>query len=72
MQFHYRQNEGMGVPITWDDDSFPYFYDRTTTEDEYKRAVVLECLGCCVTKIEYAKSDAIDEGVVSVLINLVQ
>ena len=48
MQFHYQQNECMGVPITWDilhrsrrpsiDDIFPYFYDNRTTEAEYQRA----------------------------------
>ena len=48
MQFHYQQNECMGVPITWDilhrsrrpsiDDIFPYFYDIQTTEAEYQRA----------------------------------
>ena len=40
MQFHYRQNECMGVPITWDilhrscipsiDNIFPYLYDIRT------------------------------------------
>jgi hypothetical protein len=48
MQFHYQQNECMGVPISWDilqrscrpsiDDIFPYFYDNRTTEAEYQRA----------------------------------
>jgi hypothetical protein len=46
MQFHYQQNECMGVPITWDilqtsrrpsiEDIFPYFYDNRTTEAEYQ------------------------------------
>ncbi len=77
MQFQYRQNERMGVPITWDilyrscrpsiDDIFPYFYDNRTTEAEYQRAKMVEFMKCCVPKIEYALSnkDQIEEGTVS-------
>jgi hypothetical protein len=71
----------MGVPITWKilkrsqrpstNNLFPYFYDRTT-EDEYKGVLAVESTGCCATKIEYAQSNAIEEGVVSVLIYFVQ
>ncbi len=77
MQFHYQQNECMGVPITWDilhrsrrpsiDDIFPCFYDIRTTEAEYQRAKMVEFMECCVTKIAYALSsrDQIEEGMVS-------
>ena len=77
MQFHYQQNECMGVPITWDilhrsrrpsiDDIFPYFYDNRTTEAKYQRAKMVEFVGYCVTKIEYALSnkDQIEEVMVS-------
>ena len=79
MQFHYQQNECMGVPITWDilqrsrrpsiDDIFPYFYDNRTTEAEYQRAKMVEFMECCVTKVEYAISnrDQIEEVMVSCL-----
>jgi hypothetical protein len=70
-----------GVPIMWEilkssqipnnDDLFPYFYDRTT-EDEYKTVLVVESMGCCVANIEYAQSNAIEEGVMNVLIYFVQ
>ncbi len=84
MQFHYRQNECMGVPITWDilhrscipsiDNIFPYFYDIRTTEDEYQRAKMVVSMECCVTKIKYALSnkDPIEEEVVSALICYVE
>ncbi len=81
MQFKYSHYEGMGVPIMWgilkrswqpsNDNLFPYFYDRST-KDEYKSALAVESTGCCVTKIEYAQSNAIEEGVLTVLIYFVQ
>jgi hypothetical protein len=71
----------MGVPITWEilnrsqrpsnDDSLPYFYDRTT-EDEYKSALAVESMGCCVTKTEYAQSKNYRKIMISVLIYFVQ
>jgi len=73
MQFHYQQNECMGVPITWDilnrsrrpsvDDLFPYFYDNRTTEADYQSAKMVELMGCCVTKVEYeiSNKDQVEE-----------
>jgi hypothetical protein len=84
MQFHYWQNECMGVPITWDilhrsrrssiDHVFPYFYDIRTTEAEYQRAKMVKFMECCVTKIEYALSnkDQIEEGMASASICYVE
>jgi hypothetical protein len=37
---------------------FPYFYDGTTM-DKYKSALAVESMGCCVTKIDNAKSNGI-------------
>ncbi len=51
------------------DDVFPYFYDGTTM-DEYKSALAVESMGCCVTKIEYAQSNGIEKNV-SVLILII-
>ena len=65
----------LGVPITQDirhrsrrpsiDDVFPYFYDNRTTEDQ--RAMMVEFMECCMTKIKYSLSnkDRIEEGMVS-------
>ncbi len=84
MQFYYRQNECMGIPISWKilhrshrpsiDDVFPYFYDIRTTEAEYQRAKMVEFMECCMTKIEYALSnkDQIEEGTMSALICYVE
>jgi hypothetical protein len=52
------------------DDSFPYFYDGTTM-DEYKSAFAVKSMGCCVTKIEYARSNGIKK-IVSILILFIQ
>jgi hypothetical protein len=70
LQFQYSNYEGMGVPISGEvltrsqrpsnDDLFSYFYDGTTM-DEYKSALAVESTGCCVTKIEYAKSNGIEK-----------
>ncbi len=68
LQFQYSNYEGMGVPISREilswrpfyDDLFPYFYD-VTTMDKYKSALAVESTGCCVTKIEYAKSNGIEK-----------
>jgi hypothetical protein len=59
LQFQYSSYEGMGVPILTEiltrfqrpfyDDSFPYFYNRTTMGG-YQSALALEGTGCCVTK----------------------
>ncbi len=77
IQFHYQQNECMGVPITWDilqrshrpsiDDIFPCFYNNRTTEAEYQRAKMVEFMESCVTKVEYAllNRDQIEEVMVS-------
>ncbi len=80
IQFQYSHYEGMGVPITWEilnrsrrpsnDDLFSYFYDWTT-EDEYNSALAVERMGYCVTKIEYAQSNAIEKIMVSILIYFV-
>jgi hypothetical protein len=60
LQFQHSNYEGMGVPISreiltrskrlFDDDSFPYFYDRTTV-DNYKSVLGVESTGCCVTRL---------------------
>ncbi len=80
MQFHYKQNECMGLPIIWDilhrsrrpsiDDIFPYFYDNRITEAEYQRAKMVELMECCVTKVEYAISnrDQIEEVMASAFV----
>ncbi len=81
LQFQYSHYECMGVSTTWEiikrsqrqsnHDLFPYYYDRIT-EDEYKSALAVESMGCCVAKIEYAQSNGIEEEVISVLIYFVQ
>jgi hypothetical protein len=60
LQFQYSNYEGMGVPISREiltrsqrpfyDDLFPYFYAGSTM-DKYKRAVAVESMGCCVTRL---------------------
>ncbi len=39
---------------------FLIFFDRTTL-DEYKSALVVESMGCCMTTIEYAKLNGIEK-----------
>ena len=80
MQFHYQQNECMGVPITWDilnrsrrpsiDDLFPYFYNNRTTEAEYQSAKMVELMECCMTKVRYAISnkDQVEEVMASAFV----
>jgi hypothetical protein len=80
LQFKYSNYEGMGVPILteiltrsqrpFSDDLFPYFYDGTTM-DNYKSALALERMGCCVTKMEYANLTGIGKNV-SFLIVFIQ
>ncbi len=60
----------MGVPISREilnrsqrpsnDDSFPYFHDGTTMDD-YKSALAVESMGCCVIKVEYAQLNGIEK-----------
>ncbi len=71
----------MGVPISreiltrcWrpsNADLCPYFYEGTTM-DEYNSALAVESTGCCVTKIEYAKSNGIEKTILRFLILLIQ
>ncbi len=71
----------MGVPISRgiltrcqrpsNADSFSYFYDGTTM-DKYISALDIESTGCCVTKIEYAKSKGIGNTIISFLILVIQ
>jgi hypothetical protein len=67
----YQQKYSLGFEDLFYDDSFPYFYDGTTTED-YQSALACEGMGCCVTKMEYANSNGIGKNIVSFLILFIQ